>query len=177
MAEHRPLTTPLQRTRFWANLAAPLQFVPCCLSSASVLRRQLLRGRPLLRLPCGFHVNAWRVVLVAGFLSVWPIQPHFLRKISSSTGCCPACSHKTSFLIFSGHLILKIRLRQVLMKVCTLCCIVFVVRHVSQPYRRIDLTLELNILSFVLLLMCREVHIFLRVMKAALAFPILAVTS
>ena len=68
--EHRPSTTPRHRTLFWANLAAPVQFVPCCLSSASVSRLQLLRGRPLFLFPCGFQVRAWRVMLDACFLRV-----------------------------------------------------------------------------------------------------------
>ena len=45
--EHRPSTTPRHRTLFWAALVIPDQLVPCCFSSASVSRLQLLRGRPL----------------------------------------------------------------------------------------------------------------------------------
>nr|KAG5702744.1 hypothetical protein BaRGS_003618 [Batillaria attramentaria] len=56
---------------------------------------------------------AWRVVLDAGFLRVCPIQPHFLRRICLATGSCPARSHSSSFRIFSGHRMLKMRLRQV----------------------------------------------------------------
>ena len=74
--EHRPSATPRHRTLFWAALIIPDQLVPCCFSSASVSRLQLLRGRPLFLFPCGFQVRAWRVVLDAGFLRVCPIQPH-----------------------------------------------------------------------------------------------------
>ena len=91
--EHRPSTTPRHRTLFWAALVIPDQLVPCCFSSASVSRLQLLRGRPLFLFPCGFQVRAWRVVLDAGFLRVCPIQPHFLRSICLATGSCPARSH------------------------------------------------------------------------------------
>ena len=35
--EHRLSMTPRHRTLFWANLAARVQFVPCCLSSAQCL--------------------------------------------------------------------------------------------------------------------------------------------
>jgi hypothetical protein len=35
-------------------------------------------------------------------------------------------------------------LRQVLKNVCIFCCIAFVVRHVSLPYSRIDITFELK---------------------------------
>nr|KAG5703792.1 hypothetical protein BaRGS_009590 [Batillaria attramentaria] len=58
------------------------------------------------------RVLAWRVVLDAGFLRVCPIQPHFLRRICLATGSCPARSHSSSFRIFSGHRMLKMRLRQ-----------------------------------------------------------------
>ena len=89
-AEHRPSTILRHRTLFWAALSSPVQLVPCFFSSASVSRLQLLRGRPLFLLPCGFQVSAWRVVLDAGFLRVCPIQPHFLRRICLITGSCPA---------------------------------------------------------------------------------------
>ena len=75
--EHRPSTTPRHRTLFWAALVIPDQLVPCCFSSASVSRLQLLRGRPLFLFPCVFQVRAWRVVLDAGFLRVVPIRPHW----------------------------------------------------------------------------------------------------
>ena len=104
--EHRPSTTPRHRTLFWAALVIPDQLVPCCFSSASVSRLQLLRGRPLFLFPYGFQVRAWRVVLDAGFLRVCPIQPHFLRSICLATGSCPARSHSSSFRIFSCHWIL-----------------------------------------------------------------------
>ena len=104
--EHRPSTTPRHRTLFWAALVIPDQLVPCCFSSTSVSRLQLLRGRPLFLFPCGFQVRAWRVVLDAGFLRVCPIQPHFLRSICLATGSCPARSHSSSFRIFSCHWIL-----------------------------------------------------------------------
>nr|KAG5692148.1 hypothetical protein BaRGS_020696 [Batillaria attramentaria] len=60
-----------------------------------------------------FDIAAWRVVLDAGFLRVCPIQPHFLRRICLVAGSCPARSHSSSFRIFSGHRMLKMRLRQV----------------------------------------------------------------
>ena len=104
--EHMPSTTPRHRTLFWAALVIPDQLVPCCFSSASVSRLQLLRGRPLFLFPCGFQVKAWRMVLDAGFLRVCPIQPHFLRSICLATGSCPARSHRSSFRIFSCHWIL-----------------------------------------------------------------------
>ena len=68
LVEHGPSTIPRHRTLFWAALVIPGQLVPCCFSSASVSRLQLLRGRPLFLFSCGFQARAWRVVLDAGFL-------------------------------------------------------------------------------------------------------------
>ena len=100
----RNLPTALHhRTLFWAALAIPVQLVPCCFSSASVSRLQLLLGQPLFLFPCGFQVRAWHVVLDAGFLSMCPIQPHFLHNICLATGSCPAGSHRSSFQTFSCH--------------------------------------------------------------------------
>ena len=79
--EHRPSMTPRHRTVFCAALVILGQLVPCCFSSASVSRLQLLWGRPLFLFPCRFQVRAWCVVLDAGFLRVCPIQPHSLRSI------------------------------------------------------------------------------------------------
>ena len=103
--EHRPSTTPPPPPPPPA-LVIPDQLVPCCFSSASVSRLQLLRGRPLFLCPCGFQVRAWRAVLDAGFLRVCPIQPHFLGSICLATGSCPARSRRSSFQIFSCHWIL-----------------------------------------------------------------------
>ena len=130
--EHRPSTTPRHRTLFWANLAAPVQFVPFCLSSAPVSRLQLLRGGPLFLFPCRFQVRAWRVVLNAGFLRECPIQLHFLFRICFATGSCPARFH-SSFGIISGHRMLQMRRRKMLKNVWIFCCIVFVVLQVSHP--------------------------------------------
>ena len=65
-------------------------------SSASVSRLQLLRGLRLFLLPCGFQIRAWRVVLDAVFLRVYPIQSLFLRSICLTSGSCPALSHRSS---------------------------------------------------------------------------------
>nr|KAG5689957.1 hypothetical protein BaRGS_033638 [Batillaria attramentaria] len=56
--------------------------------------------------------GAWRVVLGAGFLRVCPVQPYFLRRISLATGSYPARFHSSPFRIFSGHRMVKMRLRQ-----------------------------------------------------------------
>ena len=90
--EHGPSTTLRQQILFWAVLAAPVQLEPCCFSSASVSRLQLLQGGPLFLYPCGFQFRAWRAMLDAGFQMVCPIQPHFLCRICLATGSCSARS-------------------------------------------------------------------------------------
>ena len=147
--EHRPSTIPLQHTRFWAASHAPFQLSFWALSSASVSRLQLLQGRPLLRFLWGFQLRACRVMLAGGFLSVWPIQPHFLWRICLASGSCPARSHKSVLLILSGHRMPRIRRRQVLAKHWIFWCNALVVRHVSHPYSNTGLTLELKILGLV----------------------------
>ena len=96
-------TTPRQRTLFWAALVNPDQLVPCCFSSASVSRLQLLRDRLLSLVPCEFQVRAWRVVLDAGFQRVCPVQPHFLRSICLATGSCPARSFLRQQCVIKTH--------------------------------------------------------------------------
>ena len=121
--EQKPSTTSRHLTRSWAAFITPFQQVSFCAISVSVLRLQLLRGRPLVPFPCGFHVRAWRVVLFGGILKVWPIQDHFLLRISLETGSCPVLTHNTSFLSLSDHLIPNlipnILLRHVLRNVCS----------------------------------------------------------
>ena len=173
--EHRPSTIPLQHTRFWAASHAPFQLSFWALSSASVSRLQLLQGRPLLRFPWGFQLRACCVMLAGGFLSVWPIQPHFLWRICLASGSCPARSHKSVLLILSGHRMPRIRRRQVLIKHWIFWCNALVVRHVSHPYSNTDLTLELKILSLVPVLI--DPQIFFNRTKAPLALPTLALTS
>ena len=48
---------------------------------------------PLLLLPRGFQVRAWLLMLLAGFLRVWPIQPWVFPSFSSPVGSRsePAC--------------------------------------------------------------------------------------
>nr|KAG5699054.1 hypothetical protein BaRGS_025448 [Batillaria attramentaria] len=56
------------------------------------------------KLKLGLGVWCWMLVC--------QIQPHFLRRICLAAGSYPARSHSSSFRIFSGHRMLKMRLRQ-----------------------------------------------------------------
>ena len=88
LEEHRPSTTVLHLTRCCAALVASCQDMLFSLSSESVSRLHEFLGRPLFLFPCGFQRRAWRVVLDGGFLSVCPIQRHFLCLIWTSICCC-----------------------------------------------------------------------------------------
>ena len=81
LLEHRPCTTSLQRLLSWAILSSCFQFSPVCVMSASRSRRQVFFGLPLFRLPWGFHAEACLVMLVFGFLNVWPIHLHLLIRM------------------------------------------------------------------------------------------------
>ena len=118
--EQRAATAPLQRTRFWLVLLSSAHVIPAAFISASVLLRQVCFGRPTLRFPCGFQSRACLVMLDAGFRSVWPIQPHLRFLISVSIGVCFVLSHSCSFETTSGHLMLRIVLRHLLVNVCNL---------------------------------------------------------
>ena len=82
LLEHRLCTTSLQRLLSWAILSSCFQLSPVCVMSASRSRCQVFFGIPLFRLPWGFHVNACLVMLVFGFLNVWPSHLHLLLRMS-----------------------------------------------------------------------------------------------
>ena len=56
-------------------------------------------------------------MLLGAFCSVWPIHPHFLLKICPPTGSCSLRCQSLSLPIFLGHQILKMQLRQLVIKV------------------------------------------------------------
>lgn len=116
-------------------------------------------------------------MLFVGFLRVCPIHPHLLRRISSSAGSWLARCHRSALLMVSDQRIWRILPRQLLMKVCTFLMVVFVVLHVSAPYRSTDLTLELNSLIFVRVDTALKLQMFFSYKYAALALAILALTS
>ena len=133
LVEQRAATTPLQRTRFWLVLFSSAHVVPAAFILASVLLRQVCFMRPTLHFPCGFQSRACLVMLDADFRSVWPIQPHLRFLISVSIGVCFVLSHSCSFETTSGHLMLRMVLRHLLVNVCSLWVLVLVTRHVSEP--------------------------------------------
>ena len=146
-------------------------------TSASVLLLQVCFGLPTFRFPCGFQSRACLVMFEGDFLSVWPIHPHFLLLISTSIGLWPVLSQRSVLEMTSGHLMLMMFLRHLLMKVCSLWMFDLIVLHVSEPYSRTHLTLVLKIL----ILLCREraeeFQMGQRVLNACLALLIRLLTS
>ena len=120
---------------FWASLFRSCHSYPSFSISWVVFLLQVFLGLPTLLFPCGFHCRARRVIEFVGFLNVCPIHPHFIFLMSCSTGNCLVFPYRSVFLILSGHLMFMIRLRQLLTKTCSLLRRLFVVFHVSQPYK------------------------------------------
>ena len=71
---------------------------------------------------------------------------------------CSAMFHNSLLVILSFQLMLKIRLKQLLMKTWILRCSCLVVLQVSDPYSSTDFTLELKIFSLVCLEMILDFH-------------------
>ena len=134
-------------------------------------------GRPRFLFPWGFHVSACLVMLVVGFLSVWPIQRHFLHFSSISTGSWFVLVHKVLLLTLSDHFTFMILRRHLFTNVCILFTVCLVSSHVLELYNRTDLTLELNILILVFSLISFDFQILLSMRKATRAFWIRAVVS
>ncbi|CAH8861870.1 unnamed protein product [Trichobilharzia szidati] len=167
----------LHCVRFSARVFTWLQVCPHAFISSSHDLLQVTLGRPTRRFPFGFHSRACLVMSLAGFLRVWPIHLHFFLPICFTMGSWLVRSQRSLLLILSGHLILSIERRHLLMKVCSLFEVLFVTRQVSDPYSSTDFTLELKIPILFLTLNDVVLHTDFRVMKACLAFPILALIS
>ena len=72
-------------------------------------------------------------MLDTGFRKVWPIQLHFRFLISSSIGVWLVSSQSSSLEIVSGHLMFRMFLRHLLVKVWSLWVLDLVTLHVSEP--------------------------------------------
>ena len=105
---HRPSTIDRQRVRSCASLSSWLQLQPVSRDSASRSLLHVFCGLPLLRFPWGLQVRAWRVMLVGGFLRVYPIHLHLRFFISSSTSSCPVLCQRSLWLMIYGHKIFSI---------------------------------------------------------------------
>ena len=169
LVEQRATTTPLQRTRIWLVLFSSAHVVPAAFISASVLLRQVCFGRLTLCFPCGFQSRACLVMLDACFHRMRPIRHHLRFLISVSIGVCFVLSHSCSCETTSGHLMLRMVLRHLLVNVCSLWVLVLVTRHVSEPWSRTDFTLVLKILILLWRERAVDLQIGLKVLKACLA--------
>ena len=97
------------------------------------------RNSSVFLLPVGFLVSNAGCYL----LSIWPIQPTHFLFISISMGPCFVCCQSSKLLMVSGQGILRVRGRQLFMKVWTFLVVFFVV--LSDPYSKTDFTFELKI--------------------------------
>ena len=152
---HRPLTTVLHLVLFCAMRTRSCHLYPSISISAIKSLLQVFLGLPLPHFPWGFHCRACLAMLCFGFISVCPIHLHFLLFNSSSTGGWLVFSQSSLLEIFSGHLKLKMCLRQLLMNIWSLCRRLLVVFQVSAPYKRMVFTLELNNQTLV----CNEIFL------------------
>ena len=98
--------------------------------SASKCLLQVFFCRPLFLFPFGFHLKAYLVTLLVGFLKVCPIHCQCPFFISSPIGDEPVRCPRSLLLMVLGHWIRRILLRQKLIKtllsvlLCSLyCCI------------------------------------------------------
>ena len=123
------------------------------------------------------HSRAERVILFSGFRNVCPIHFHFLLLILSSIRHCCVLSHRSSFEMTSGQRIFRILLKHLLIKVCNFLVSSFLDLHVSEPYRRVDFTFVLKILSLVCNLINFSFHTGISIENVDCAFLILAVMS
>jgi hypothetical protein len=124
-AEHRASTRILHRTLFFASLLISAQLLFTSLASSSTVLRHVFFGLPLPRLPWGFQSRACLVMSSVDFRSVWPSHPHLRFLICKSILGCFVRFHNSLFVIWSGQKILRIFLRLLLIKTCSLVVIYF----------------------------------------------------
>ena len=84
-------------------------------------------------------------------------------------GACFVLAQSSLFEVISGHLTFGMLRRHRLTKVCNLFLLVFVVRHVSEPYSMTDLTSVLNILILLWSERAEDRQMGVRVLKTCLA--------
>jgi hypothetical protein len=137
------------------------------------VRLQVALGCPRDLLPCGFHSNALWQISFWLFRRVCPIQPYFLRFISTSISDCPVLSHSSSLDIFCGRQIPRMFRRHLLTKAWSFYVVLFVTNQVSQPYSMTDLTQALNNLILRCKLMLPALQTFFSLENAPLALCIL----
>lgn len=110
--ERLPLTTVLQRTRFWAPFAASFRVISCVLNSVSVSRLQMLLGfsYPFIAL----WVPGQRLMCDAGYLlpqgvHVESNRPYFVLFVCLLAPFSSSSNRFQSLRDFIGHLMLRMR--------------------------------------------------------------------
>ena len=163
------------RARFWAAFSASFRVVPISLCSASVSHLQLFLGGPLFRCPCGLEslacvAGCWlpegvpdSAPLPASDLLVYWLLSRLLPQLFVADLLWPSD--------------VKDALKTHVDEVWMFCMVAFVILHVSEPYNNMDLTLEWKRRSLAVMLIFIDAQMFLSMIKAARALPILDETS
>lgn len=99
----RALRRFLHLTRSWAAAARSSHSILITFASLSTERRQVVFGRPLLRLPGGCQVSMRFEGVSPGLLRVCPSHLHFLMRISWSIGFCLVSLHSSAFEMVRGQ--------------------------------------------------------------------------
>ena len=155
--------TPPTRLTLVCLLLLLLTVTTFCISVLLSLFEVSLR-LPLFLFPCGFQVKAC-LLMLAGFLSVLPIQPHFLLRI---------CETNVFDLVFSvdaylAYLVWPVdadNFAQTAVDESLELMGAAKVIHVPDSYRNTDFTLLLDILSLVDLPISLQLQTLLRIRKA-----------
>ncbi len=174
---HRATTVSFHLRLSMAAVFVSFQVLFIFCSSDVKPRRQVFLGLPLFRCPWGFHSKACFVTFVSFFRSVWPIHLHFLVLIWCSIGSWFVLFQRSLLEIVSGHRMPSMFRRHRFIKVWILLLDATVSFQVSEPYNRTDLTFELKILIFVLVLKARLQHMGHSIWKACCALVFLVAIS
>ncbi|KAG7297574.1 hypothetical protein JYU34_019619 [Plutella xylostella] len=141
--------------------------MPRAAASCTTVRRHVVFGRPLFRLPDAAHfVRAILGGWSSDLRSVWPIQLHFLSRISESILLWLVSLHNSVFEMVRGQNTFSICLRHLLTNTCSLLVRSSLTNHVSQPYKSTDLTFDSKIRTLVRRAMTEESQTGLSCAKA-----------
>lgn len=117
---------------------------------------------------CGFHSSACQLMLV--LQRVWQLQPYFLSPFNSLWYQVLVTPSPKFFVgNFFWPVIVRILLKELLIKVCNLRVTVLVTFHVQQPHNSTHFTLLSKILNFIHLLSCWDTYIGISCAKTPFA--------
>lgn len=116
-------------------------------------------------------MSACLVILLCGFLNMWPIQFHFFLLIWVFIFCSWVFASQSSLLMVFSNLTPRMLPRQQFVKAWILSEIFFITIQVSAPYIKTDFTFVLKIPSLVLKDISLDLRKGLNRTNAILALP------